>query len=58
MIDDGKVVYELTEALKEHLPMRAYPTPPLVKAVRQDGADINENDAVEIDSVLYLGDSS
>jgi hypothetical protein len=36
--------------------MRAYATPPLVKAVRQEGTDIRANDAVEIDSVLYLGD--
>ena len=56
MIDDEEVVYELIEGLKEHLPMRAYATPPLVKAVRQEGAGINANDAVEIDSVLYLGD--
>ncbi len=56
MIDDEKDVYELIEALKEHLPMRAYATPPLVKAVRQEGTDIRVNDAVEIDSVLYLGD--
>ena len=56
MIDDEKDVYELIEALNEHLPMRAYATPLLVKAVRQQGAEIKVNDAVEIDSVLYLGD--
>ncbi len=56
MIDDEKDVYELIEALNEHLPMRAYATPPLVKAVRQAGTEIKVNDAVEIDSVLYLGD--
>ncbi len=56
MIDDENDVYELMEALNEHLPMRAYATPPLVKAVRQEGADIKVNDAVEIESVLYLGD--
>ena len=56
MIDDEKDVYELIKALNEHLPMRAYATPPLVKAVRQEGADIKVNDALEIDSVLYLGD--
>ena len=56
MIDDEREVYELIEVLKEHLPMRAYATPPLVKAVRLNGTDIKVNDAVEIDSVLYLGD--
>jgi hypothetical protein len=56
MIDDEKDVYELMQALNGHLPMRAYATPPLVKAVRQEGADIKVNDAVEIESVLYLGD--
>ena len=56
MIDDKKDVYELIEALNEHLPMRAYATPPLVKAVRQEGAEIKVNEAVEVDSVLYLGD--
>jgi len=56
MIDDEKDVYELIEALNEHLPMRAYATPPLVKAIRREEADIKVNDAVEIDSVLYLGD--
>jgi hypothetical protein len=29
---------------------------PLVKAVRQEGADIKVNDVVEVESVLYLGD--
>ena len=56
MIDDEKDVRELMEALNKHLPMRAYATPPLVKAVGQQGAEIKVNDAVEIDSVLYLGD--
>src|SRR5260370_4485081 len=36
--------------------MRAYATPPLVQAVRRQGDDIKVNDAVKIDSVLYLGD--
>ena len=52
MIDDEKDVCELMEALNEHLPMRAYATSPLVNAVRQEGADIKVNDAVQIDSVL------
>jgi hypothetical protein len=56
MIDDEKEVYELIAALNEHLPMRAYATPRLVQAVRQGGTDINVNDTVKIDSVLYLGD--
>jgi hypothetical protein len=56
MIDAEKDVYELMEELNEHLPMRAYATQPLVKAVRQEGANIKVDDAVEIDSVLYLGD--
>ena len=56
MIDNEKEAYELIEALNEHLPMRAYATPPLVQAVRAQGADIKVNDAVKIDSVLYLGD--
>ena len=56
MIDDEKDVHQLIEALNEYLPIRARATPPLVKAVRQEGADIKVDDAVEIDSVLYLGD--
>jgi hypothetical protein len=56
MIDNEKEVYELMEALKEHLPMSAYTTPPLVKAVRQQGTGMKVNDPVQIDSVLYLGD--
>jgi preprotein translocase subunit SecA len=56
MIDNEKEALELIEALKEHLPMSAYATPPLVKAVRQQGTDIKVNDPVQIDSVLYLGD--
>ena len=56
MIDNEKEVHELIEALNQHLPMRAYATPPLVKAVRAQGTDIEVNDAVKIDSVLYLGD--
>ena len=38
MIDDEKDVRELIEALNEHLPMRAYATPPLVKAVARNFA--------------------
>jgi hypothetical protein len=56
MIDNEKEAYELIEALNEHLPMRAYATPPLVTVIRQQGNVINANDAVNIDSVLYLGD--
>lgn len=56
MIDDEKDVRELIDALNECLPMRAYATLPLVKVVRQDGATINVDDAVQVDSVLYLGD--
>jgi len=56
MIDDEQDVYELIKAMNEHLPMWAYATPPLVNAVRREGAEIKANDAVEIDSVLYLGD--
>ncbi len=56
MIDDEKEVYELIEMLNEQLPMRAYATPPLVKAVRHEEVEIKVNDAVEIDSVLNLGD--
>ena len=56
MIDNEKEAYELIGALNERLPMRAYATPRLVKAVRPQGADIKVNDAVKIDSVLYLGD--
>ena len=55
MIDDERVVDELTELLNEHLPIRAYVTAPLVKALGRK-ADIKLNDAVEINSVLYLGD--
>ena len=56
MIDDVKEVDGLIEAMNDHLPMRAFATPPLVEAIRKEGADIKVNDAVEIDSVLYLGD--
>ena len=56
MIDDETNVRELMEALRGHLPMRVYATPPLVEAARQEGAGINVNDVVEIDSILYLGD--
>ena len=56
MIDDPKQVHELIEALNEHLPMRAYATTPLVKAVLQKGTGIKVHDTVKIDSVLYLGD--
>ena len=56
MIDDKKEADELIEVLNEHLPMRAFATPELMKAVRQDGTDIRVNTAVKIDSVLYLGD--
>jgi hypothetical protein len=56
MIDNEKQVHGLIEALNQHLPMRAYATPSLVKALRAQGAKIKVNDAVKIDTVLYLGD--
>ncbi|MSR56635.1 MAG: hypothetical protein EXS05_03045 [Planctomycetaceae bacterium] len=56
MIDNEQEAYGLIEALNDHLPMRAYATAPLVKAVHQEGAHIKVNDAVKVDSVLYLGD--
>ena len=56
MIDDEKEVRELLEAFNEHLPMRAYATPPLVNAVGEGKANFSVNDPVKIDSVLYLGD--
>ena len=56
MIDVEKDVYEVMEELNKHLQKLAYATQPLVEAVRQEGADIKVDDAVEIDSVLYLGD--
>jgi len=37
MIDDEKAVYELIEALNDHLPMRAYATPPLVEGNSSGG---------------------
>ena len=56
MIDSEKEVQELIKALNEHLPIQAYATPPLVLAVRRQSTDLNVNDIVTIDSVLYLGD--
>jgi hypothetical protein len=56
MIDNVKEAYRLIEALQQHLPMRAYATPALVKSLRQQGSKIKLNDAVQIDTVLYLGD--
>jgi hypothetical protein len=56
MIDDENEAYQLIESLKQHLPMRAFATSPLVQSLRGQGTDIQVNDAVQIDSVLYLGD--
>ena len=57
MIDDEQDVCELIKAMNQHLPIPAYATPQLVKAIRQEGAKINVNDPVTIDSVMYLGDN-
>lgn len=57
MIDNPQDAHALIEALKQHLPMRAYATAPLVEVARQQGADIKLNDPVKIDSLLYLGDT-
>jgi hypothetical protein len=57
MIDDQQDVYELIEAMNGCLPMRAYATPPLVKALRPERVDVKVNDVVQIDSILYLGDA-
>ena len=56
MIDNEKEVHELMEALQEHLPMQAYVTSPVVASLRRQNADIKVDDAVTIDSVLYMGD--
>src|ERR1700722_16708252 len=56
MIDDEKEAYELIAALNKHLPMQVYATQRLAKALRREGAKIKVNDAVKIDSALYLGD--
>jgi|GEM_PF-528725 len=56
MIDDKKEADELIKVLNEHLPMRAFAAPALVKALRQNGTVIRKNAAVKIDSVCYLGD--
>jgi len=56
MIDDKREVTDLIEALNGQLPMRAYATPQLAKAIRGRGGDVRVNDPVTIDSVLYLGD--
>lgn len=56
MMESEREAHELIAALNQHLPLRAYATPPLVEAVRGHGADIKVNDPVTIESVLYLGD--
>lgn len=56
IIDNEKEVRALIAALNEHLPLQAYATPSLVKAVRPKWHGIKVNDAVKVDSVLYLGD--
>src|SRR5436190_12646326 len=56
MIDNLREVQELIRALNEHLPLRAYVTPPLVHSLRAQGTNIKVNDVLTIDSVLYLGD--
>lgn len=56
MIDNLREVQELIRELNEHLPLRAYATRPLVHSLRAQGTNIKVNDAVMIDSVLYLGD--
>ena len=56
MIDDENQVRELIGALNEQLPMQAYATQSLVKALRRQGTKIKAFDVVKIDSVLYLGD--
>ena len=47
MIDNEKEVRELIAALNDHLPMRAYATPPLVQAVRPQQADFKVTDALQ-----------
>ncbi|RPI78747.1 MAG: hypothetical protein EHM42_13175, partial [Planctomycetaceae bacterium] len=56
MIDNQQDVAALIKALNDHLPMRAYATASLVMSIRQQGAQIEANDVVQIDSVLNLGD--
>jgi hypothetical protein len=56
MIDDPREVAELMEDINDHLPIPARPTPQLSQSLRGNGVILRPGDAVQIDSVLYLGD--
>lgn len=56
MIDNQQEVQELIALLEQHLPLRVFPTEPLVESIRHRGGDLTIHDPVEVESVLYLGD--
>ena len=56
MLDDKQEVEALITALNEHLPLRAWATPPLAMSLRQKQADLSVHDPLQIDSVFYLSD--
>jgi len=58
MIDDPDTVARLMDQLRAHLPIPAFPTKVIVRALRQQGVRVSVKSALTIHSVLYLGDEA
>ena len=56
MIDDEKEVVELLRDMEDQLPIPVLPTVQLSETLTQGGTELRPNQAVQIDSVLYMGD--
>jgi hypothetical protein len=58
VIDDPGTVARLMDQLRAHLPIPAFPTKVIVRALRQQGVRVSVKSALLINTVLYLGDAA
>ena len=56
MIDDKQEVGQLLRDMQEQLPIRVRPTQQLSERLRGGGTELQADEEVQVESVLYLGD--
>jgi hypothetical protein len=58
MIDDYDQAMELMREMEEQLPIQAWPTATMVRALRDQGQRISRDRKLSIQSVFYAGDEA
>jgi hypothetical protein len=58
MIDNPAIVASLFEQMQEYLPIPAFPTREIVRALRRGGVKASVDRALSIKHVLYAGDEA